>query len=64
MNSDRVIITRAGADRLRSELKRLKSVGHGESKPLDKANTKAAYAKNRRVEFHIEKRAEFADEIK
>jgi outer membrane protein OmpA-like peptidoglycan-associated protein len=32
---------------------RLRAEGYGESRPLDKAHTQAAYAKNRRVEFHI-----------
>jgi outer membrane protein OmpA-like peptidoglycan-associated protein len=38
------------------EAKRLESQGYGETRPLDKASTPAAYAKNRRVEFVILKR--------
>lgn len=37
---------------------RLSSVGYGESKPLDPAETEEAWAKNRRVEFIITERAE------
>jgi outer membrane protein OmpA-like peptidoglycan-associated protein len=43
--------------------KRLTSIGHGEAKPLDDRQVAEAWAKNRRVEFHIEKVAEFQDEI-
>jgi outer membrane protein OmpA-like peptidoglycan-associated protein len=32
---------------------RLAAAGYGETKPLDSATTKAARAKNRRVEFHV-----------
>ena len=35
---------------------RLTAKGYGETTPLDPAHTQAAYAKNRRVEFHILKR--------
>ena len=35
---------------------RLAAKGYGEREPLDPAHTQAAYAKNRRVEFHILKR--------
>jgi outer membrane protein OmpA-like peptidoglycan-associated protein len=38
------------------EAKRLESQGYGETQPLDKSSTPAAYAKNRRVEFIILKR--------
>ncbi|HSK02966.1 MAG TPA: OmpA family protein [Kofleriaceae bacterium] len=37
--------------------KRLDSQGYGETQPIDPASTPAAYAKNRRVEFIILKRA-------
>lgn len=37
---------------------RLDSQGYGESKPLEKANNEAAWAKNRRVDFFIVGRAE------
>jgi OmpA-OmpF porin, OOP family len=37
--------------------KRLDSQGYGETQPIDPASTQAAYAKNRRVEFIILKRA-------
>ncbi|MEC7240200.1 MAG: OmpA family protein, partial [Myxococcota bacterium] len=37
---------------------RLNSIGYGEERPLDTANTPAAWEKNRRVDFFIEERAE------
>jgi outer membrane protein OmpA-like peptidoglycan-associated protein len=37
---------------------RLISVGKGETEPLDNRETEAAWELNRRVEFHIERRAE------
>jgi outer membrane protein OmpA-like peptidoglycan-associated protein len=36
---------------------RLQAVGHGESKPVDKAENEAAWEKNRRVEFVVAERA-------
>ncbi len=36
------------------EPERLVAVGYGESRPLDPAQTRAAYAKNRRVDFFVE----------
>jgi outer membrane protein OmpA-like peptidoglycan-associated protein len=36
---------------------RLTSTGYGETMPIDKAHNEAAWAKNRRVEFQIRKRA-------
>ena len=36
---------------------RLTSTGYGETMPVDRAHTEAAWAKNRRVEFQIRKRA-------
>jgi outer membrane protein OmpA-like peptidoglycan-associated protein len=36
------------------EESRLKSIGYGESKPLDPSNTTAAHDMNRRVEFFVE----------
>ena len=42
-----------GVDRVR-----LESEGYGETKPLDTANTSAAWAKNRRVDFFIVARAD------
>ena len=38
------------------EAKRLTSQGYGETQPVDKRQNEAAWAKNRRVEFHILKR--------
>jgi outer membrane protein OmpA-like peptidoglycan-associated protein len=40
------------------EANRLSSIGFGETKPVDPANNAAAWDKNRRVEFYIEKWAE------
>jgi len=40
---------------------RLNSIGYGETKPVDKANNAAAWDKNRRVEFFVEKWAEEDD---
>ncbi|MDQ3295311.1 MAG: OmpA family protein [Myxococcota bacterium] len=40
------------------EAKRLEPQGYGETQPLDKAHTEKAWAKNRRVEFLILKRAD------
>jgi len=37
---------------------RLNAVGYGETKPIDPANNSAAWDKNRRVEFYIEKWAD------
>ena len=37
--------------------KRLESQGYGETQPIDKSHSQAAYAVNRRVEFIILKRA-------
>ena len=40
------------------EKHRLRSIGYGEDKPLDKRNNQAAWTKNRRVDFFVEARAE------
>jgi outer membrane protein OmpA-like peptidoglycan-associated protein len=40
------------------EASRLNAIGYGETKPVDPANNAAAWDKNRRVEFYIEKWAD------
>lgn len=37
---------------------RLRSVGYGESRPVDRSTTPSAWAKNRRVDFYVERWAE------
>ncbi len=46
------------------EASRLTSVGHGEEKPLDTADTDEARAKNRRVEFKIVEQEEITETYK
>ena len=57
-------LSQSRADAVRSYLvsqgveeKRLRSIGYGEDKPLDKRNNQAAWTKNRRVDFFVEERA-------
>src|SRR5262249_42755400 len=46
------------------EAPRLDSHGYGETMPIDKGHNQTAYAKNRRVEFHVLKRSDLYSSVR